>query len=452
MTDPSDLEIELAQLNKLNTEKRKSDVTVQTTVVPSAGNRVRRAPADPGPPPDGGLHAWLTVFGASLIAFSTFGIVNSFGAFNDFYRAQYLSNASATLVSMIGAVQVFILYISAGFVGPIFDAYGPKYLIPASGITTSFSLFMLSIVKPHHIYQQFLCQSVLFNIGAAFGYLPAMSIVTHWFAKRTAYALGIVLGTASLGGIIIPIMMNHLIPTIGFGWTVRIIAFVVFVFYAIASVTIRTRRPRKPLPPLLHIIDLRAFQDTRFAVFTAGAWLTIMSVFNPFFQVGAYGIAAHGADPLTPYLLAIMCATSIAGRVLPGHIADRLGRFNTIVVSTAISSILTLSLWYSSTAETNVVVFAALYGFASGPFFSLLPACVAQISPPDRIGARIGMLFATLSFGALAGTPIGGLFIREITVANFQHLILYTGCFGLAGSFVLLLARLQCSRRLLVAV
>ncbi|KIK51439.1 hypothetical protein GYMLUDRAFT_981342 [Collybiopsis luxurians FD-317 M1] len=140
MTDPSDPEIELAQLNKLNTEKRKSDLIVQTAVVPSADDQVRRAPADPGPPPDGGLHAWLTVLGASLIAFSTFGIVNSFGEALRYSFFTYPREFKST-------------FSAAGFARPIFDAYGAKYLIPASGITTSFSLFMLSIVRPHHIYQ-----------------------------------------------------------------------------------------------------------------------------------------------------------------------------------------------------------------------------------------------------------------------------------------------------------
>ncbi|KAF8815618.1 MFS general substrate transporter [Phlegmacium glaucopus] len=407
---------------------------------------VETSPPDPGPP-DGGLQAWLTVLGCSLVAFSTFGIVNAFGAFNDFYRANYLSNYSPTLVSMVGSIGVFVLYAFAAVTGPIFDAYGPRYMIPLSGIVAVFSLCMLSIVQPHKIYQEFLCQSVLFSAGAVFGYMPSMAIIPHWFKKNTAVALGIVLGSASLGGIVIPIMLHKLIPRIGFGWTIRALALIVLASYVVATVTIRARRPRRPLPPLARLIDYRAFLDPRYTIFVAGAWLNIMSVFNPFFQVGAYGVAAHGANGLTPYLLAIMCATSIFGRVLPGYLADRLGRFNTIATATTISSILTLALWYTSTAETNIVVFAALYGFASGPFFSLLPACVAQISPVDRVGARIGMLFATLSTGALAGTPIGGVFIRDPTVANFKHLILYTGVLGLAGSAFLIAARFKCDSR-----
>ena len=47
--------------------------------------------------------------------------------------------------------------------------------------------------------------------------MPSMAIIPHWFQKHTAVALGIVLGSASFGGIVFPIMLNKLIPRIGFG-------------------------------------------------------------------------------------------------------------------------------------------------------------------------------------------------------------------------------------------
>ena len=88
-----------------------------------------------------------------------------------------------------------------------------------------------------------------------------MAIVPHWFKKNTAVALGIVLGSASFGGIVFP-MMAKLISLIGFGWTVRrAIALIVLFSYTVAMLTIRVRRPRKPLLPLSRLVEIRAFLD-----------------------------------------------------------------------------------------------------------------------------------------------------------------------------------------------
>jgi hypothetical protein len=42
-------------------------------------------------------------------------LVNAFGVFIDFYKQEYLSDYSPTLISMIGSVQVFVLYIRKSF-------------------------------------------------------------------------------------------------------------------------------------------------------------------------------------------------------------------------------------------------------------------------------------------------------------------------------------------------
>lgn len=166
---------------------------------------VQDSSGDSYAPTDGGWDAWGTVFGTTLVSFGTFGqvfllicrssksnqaarftrFVNAFGAFSDYYNEQYLTSYSATLISMIGAVQVFILYLCeclrhllteifhiyipvAGTAGAVFDSIGPRYLVPASGVVVVFSLFMLSLTKPEQIFQQFLSQSVLFSLGATF--------------------------------------------------------------------------------------------------------------------------------------------------------------------------------------------------------------------------------------------------------------------------------------------
>ncbi|KAJ7785268.1 major facilitator superfamily domain-containing protein [Mycena maculata] len=405
-------------------------------------------------PPDGGLDAWLTILGASLVAFATFGTVNGYGAFNDYYADTYLSDYSATLVSMIGALQLFLLYIFAGLSGAMFDSLGPRYMIPASGLLTCFSFFMLSITKPQHIYQQYLTHAVLFALGAAFGFFPSLAICGHWFKRRLAFAMGFPVGSASLGGIIYPVMLNKLPQRVGFGWTIRIMAFMMLGCFIVASLTMTTPRPRKPLPPLSKLFAFRAFRDPCFTCLCLAGWFSVFSTFNPFFYVGLYGATANGGETtaLTPYYLVIMSATSIVGRILPGFVADKLGRFNVISFSTMLSGVLILAVWYTSAAQPNLIAFSAVYGFASGPFFSLISPCVMQISPISEVGARIGMLFFFMSTGALAGTPLGGVFIRSETLPNFRNLILFSGIMAFVGSGFFIAARLIRSRTLWTAV
>lgn len=403
-------------------------------------------------PPDGGFQAWATILGASLVSLSTFGMINGFGVFLDFYKREYLRNYSATVISLVGSVQVFILYILASIAGAIFDAVGPRILIPFSGLIVVFSLFTLSLAKEEQLYQIFLTQAILFDIGAGFGFFPVLGLAAHWFKRKMAFALGIIAAGASLGGIIFPIMLDRLIPRIGFGWSVRLLAFIALFSYSIAVLTIKARRPPRKIPPISKLLDFTAFQDPCYLFLALGSWLTIFSIFNPFFYLSLYGSISYGTSNLTPYYLPILCAASILGRIAPGLVADRAGRFNVLVGSCYLSGVLILAVWYTSTSEATAVTFAALYGFSSGPYFSLLPACIATISPIEKVGGRVGMVFAFISGGALAGSPLGGLFIKDPTPDNFHRLILFSGIMSLGGASLLLVARFIRDRRIFVIV
>ncbi|KAK7053488.1 hypothetical protein VNI00_004114 [Paramarasmius palmivorus] len=449
---PTSTTISLAETSKSKEKKSGDARAVQVEAVEVDSEKDQRAVDAPSPPPDGGLRAWLVVLGSSLVSLATFGIVNAYGAFSDYYLKNSLSDYSPTLISMIGSIQVFLLYFLGAFSGSVFDAIGPRYMIPASGLVCSFALFMLSITQPQKIYQVYLTQSILFNIGGAFGFFPSVSVVAHWFKFKLAYAMGFVIASAGLGGIIFPSMIRELIPKVGFGWTVRIIAFIVLFCFSVASITIRSRRPAKPLPPLKSIVAFSAWRDRRFVVFALGAFFNVFSMFPVFFQIGAYGIATNNSEKA--YLLIILSATTIVGRVLPNFLADKIGRFNTISFSTTVAAILSLSLWFTADGkESNTIAFAALFGFFSGPLFSLMPPCIAYITPLDRVGGRIGMLFAFLSFAGLAGSPLGGLFLNGgETIPHFKNLILYTGCLGLFGSALLIAARFTVNPKLWAAV
>lgn len=132
-------------------------------------------------------------------------------------------------------------------------------------------------------------------------------------------------------------------------------------------------------------------------------------------------------DPdLASYLIPILNAVSIFGRIIPSIIADRVGRFNVMIATTVLSTIIVLGLWLPAKGDVPIIIFAILYGFATGAFVSLGPALIAQISPIQEIGVRNGTFFLCVSIGGLTGNPIGGALIARDN-GGYLYLQLFCG-------------------------
>ena len=98
------------------------------------------------------------------------------------------------------------------------------------------------------------------------------------------------------------------------------------------------------------------------------------------------------------YVLAVMNAGGVLGRVAPAYISDSVGRFNLLIPSAFFSGLSCVVVWLFAKSLVSVMLFSSLYGFFSGAFISLVTPCVAQISEIGQMGARIGMLYSILSF------------------------------------------------------
>lgn len=99
--------------------------------------------------------------------------------------------------------------------------------------------------------------------------------------------MGIVASGSSIGGVCLPIMFSKLIPTIGFAWSMRVGALILLVCYAIAIAICRPARPRTKLVSLRHLLDYRGFLDIRYACLCAGAVISSLGVYVPFYYIGA---------------------------------------------------------------------------------------------------------------------------------------------------------------------
>ena len=114
-------------------------------------------------------------------------------------------------------------------------------------------------------------------------------------------------------------------------------------------------------------------------------------MFTPLWYIQAFAVQVGIEKSQAFWLLAVINAASLPGRVLPGFYADRVGSFNVLVPCAFMTSVL-LFMWYVISTPVGIYVFAALYGFFQGAMISLQAASNASICKDLReIGSMIGM-------------------------------------------------------------
>ncbi|KDQ61330.1 hypothetical protein JAAARDRAFT_30747 [Jaapia argillacea MUCL 33604] len=413
-----------------DTDVPTKDEQITTQTVP--------APGPPGDFPDGGWEAWSVVAGAWLTSFCTFGYINAYGVYQNYYQLHQLSNYTPSDISWIGSLQLGFIFWGGIFVGRLFDMGHLRWLLLFGSIWTVFSLMMVSLATTY--WQIILAQGVALGLGLGVLFIPAVSTISHWFKYRRAAANGVLASGSSCGGIIFPIMLNKLAnnPNIGFGWAVRATGFVVMGCLIAANLLLKTRLPKRKHGKF---VDFGVFKDTTFAIYTAGAFFVLLGLYLPFFYLQSYALLKGIDQNLAFYSLTILNAASLFGRVVPNYLADGFGTLNILIPACFAASALIFVFLAVHTAA-GLIVFAIFFGFFSGTYVSIIPAGTASLTKDmSTIGIRNGMSFFMVGWAALFGTPIAGAIVSHQGGETFWGAVVFSGVSALFGVGLLVWAR-----------
>ncbi|KAL5090228.1 hypothetical protein Trisim1_004748 [Trichoderma cf. simile WF8] len=395
------------------------------------------AEPDFGPPPDGGLEAWMVVLGGFCTVFASFGWINCIGIFQDYYQSHQLKAYSPSTVAWIPSVESFMLFFGGPLVGYMTDQLGPRIPVLIGTFLHVFGLMMTSLSKEY--YQILLSQSICSAIGCSFLFYAPIAALGTWFRVHRALAFGIVTAGSSLGGVVLPIMVERLVVRVGFGWAMRSTAFLFLGLLIIGNLTVKSR-----LPPPGRKFDAKEFvtpfAERPFALLTAAGFMIYLGAFLPFTFIIVQAKAEGMSTRLADYLVPIINAASTFGRILPAHMGDRYGVFNVMILLTLFGGIVTLALWLPAGSNAPLIVYGALYGFASGCFLSIIPAMVASMSDVRKLGTRTGSLYAVASVGVLIGSPIAGAIVNDQN-GHFSGLIVFCGVSLLLGAALAIMSR-----------
>lgn len=154
------------------------------------------------PPPDGGLIAWSQVLVSHLLVVNGFGYLSSFGLFEPYWMT--VLDRSASAVSWVGSIQMFLLFFIGTLSGRAMDAGYFRSLIFAGCAMQLLGVFTTAVCKQY--WQLILSQGIVQGLGNGLLFTPAVALVSTYFSKKRAFALGIAACGAPVGGMIFPVV------------------------------------------------------------------------------------------------------------------------------------------------------------------------------------------------------------------------------------------------------
>jgi MFS family permease len=282
-----------------------------------------------------------------------------------------------------------------------------------------------------------LTQGVLMGIVMGLLQFPAFAAVSQYFDKKRATALGVVVSGSSIGGVVIPIALSKMLnsSSLGFGWSVRVIGFVIIPLMIFSCMAVKSRLP----PRTTTFFIGAAFKEARYILLIVALFFMFLGMFTPLFFIPTYAVTRGIDATLASYLLAIVNTTSTFGRIIPGVLADKYGRLNILALGGIMTGIVIFCL---NKAETTaaLVVYSVAFGFFFGDhnLWSFRSLCLCLKDPRD-IGTYMGMGMAVSSLAALIGPPVNGVLVDRY--GGFLQVSIFSGVKCLVGGCTVLVSK-----------
>lgn len=263
----------------------------------------------------------------------------------------------------------------------------------------------------------------------------------HFFKERRGFATGVASTAGSLGGVIFPLMLQSLFDRVGWAWAIRILCFICLALTIVANFLIRSRLP--PLEFASVHPDIKIFKNRAFLLTTIAVFLLEFALFIPLTYISSYALSQGFSEPFSFQILTVLNAGSVFGRILPGYWADRMGPFNANILSVILSIISILAVWLPAGKTTpGLVIFAILFGFASGSNISLIPVAIGRLCRTQEYGRYYATCYTIVSLACLIGIPIAGKILLACG-GDYWGLIVFSGLVYAASLVMFAAAKVQ---------
>ncbi len=376
-------------------------------------------------PPRGGKHQFFYGYIIVSCAFSIImiaqGTYYSFGVFFEPVLAEF----GWTRAMTSGAFS--LAHLLHGFValaaGRLSDRFGSRIIVTVCGLLLGLGYLLTSRVSS--IGQLYLFYGVLIGVAMGGFFVPLASTVARWFTRRRGLMSGIFLSGIGTGTLIMPPLSRLLISSYGWRLSYIIVGLVAIVLVISLAQFLRRDPGQLGLMPYGEINKTNEKElhttetgfSLRQALGTTQLWMIWAVYFALIFsvQVMMVHIVIHSTDMGVPAITAatvpaIIGGVSIAGRVLLGGGADRIGSKRAIALSLFL--VTGALFWLLMARELWMLyLFAAAFGFGYGGLIAMQPTVIADLFGLRSHGAVLGFIFLAAGLGGAIGpVAVGRIF------------------------------------------
>lgn len=351
---------------------------------------------------------------------------------------------STGFTQLIFGIIIGILPVAMVFGGKLLNKNGPLFTGIISGILFGSGYIIAGKSGAQPLYL-IIGIGLISGVGTGFGYITALSTPVKWFPERRGLITGIATSGFGAGAIFLSFIAKELlernIPIANIFTTIGITYGLVIILSSLLL-----KNPKKELPAPPSSLHLDFLKDRSF-------WALFVGMFSGTF---AGLIIIGNLRPIAIYFkvnqtAAILAISSLSigntiGRILWGHIADRIGIEKSIRLSLVLLAVL-IPLYTIAKTSITFITLSMLVGLAFGANFVIYATAASMFYGIDKISEVYPFISFSYGIGGLTGPSAGG-YIFDFT-KNYIYSLVIASIIALVGcALSLYLIKRLSSRRL----
>ncbi|XP_013182942.2 monocarboxylate transporter 12 [Amyelois transitella] len=189
------------------------------------------------------------------------------------------------------------------------------------------------------------------------------------------------------------------------------------------------------------MLDFSLLVDPIFILFALSNFLTSIGFYIPFVYIVPMSEKLGVTN--SAYLISIMGAANLFGRIFLGFISDkpwvnRLTAYNVCLIIAGISTGITMVCW----EFWGFAIYSTIFGFTIGAYVGLTSVVLVDLLGLDKLTNAFGLLLLFQGIASLVGSPLAG-WLFDTTQSYAPGFYLAGGTIGISGLILFLVPCLE---------